>query len=254
MDKRIVGLSRLLLKKRHKILLGILLTSMTMTIGRAFADPSGVSILANDPVAKTSLATNMAWTLTMGSLVWFMQLGFALFGAGVLRTKNQVNYWSKSYIDFSLGVVIFALIGFGIMFGGSGAAFPAGIDTQGNIVYIPIPGISAGNSLLGFSGFGLAGDAYDPVTLVYFFFQAVFAATSVTIVAGMVAERMKFQAYLFYTVLINILIYPLRALDMGWRMASNTPIRSGGKGLCRFWCSACCWRIYRSRRRASPWT
>jgi len=209
MNKRIVSLSKLLIEKRYKLLLGILVTSMVMTVGRAFADPSGAAILANDPVAKISLATNMAWTLAMGSLVWFMQLGFAFLGAGLLRTKNQVNYWSKSYIDFSIGVVVFALLGFGLMFGGSGASFPAGIDAKGNIAYIPIPGISEGNSLIGYSGFGLAGAAYDPLTLTFFFFQAVFAATSATIVAGMMAERMKFQAYLLYTVLINILIYPV---------------------------------------------
>ncbi len=60
----------------------------------------------------------------MGGLVWFMQLGFAFLGAGFIRQKNQVNYWTKSYIDFSVGVVIFALIGFAMMFGGSGASFP----------------------------------------------------------------------------------------------------------------------------------
>ncbi|MCL4436814.1 MAG: ammonium transporter [Thaumarchaeota archaeon] len=209
MDKRIVKLSKLLIEKRYRILLGIIATNLAMTVGRAFADPSGASILANDPLSKVSLATNMAWVLASSALIWFMQLGFAFLGAGLLRTKSQVNYWSKSYIDFSIGVVIFALVGFGLMFGGSGATFPAGIDSSGNIVYVPIPGIGSGNSLIGFSGFGLAGDAYDPLTLVYFFFQAVFAATSVTIVAGMVAERMKFQAYLLYTVLINILIYPV---------------------------------------------
>src|SRR3972149_366846 len=209
MDKRIVKLSKLLIEKRYQILLGIIATNMAMTVGRAFADPSGASILANDPLGKVSLATNMALGVGSRALVWFMQLGFSLLGAGLLRTKSQVNYWSKSYIDFSIGVVIFALVGFGLMFGGSGATFPAGIDSSGNVVYIPIPGIGLGNSLIGFSGFGLAGDAYDPLTLVYFFFQAVFAATAVTIVAGMVAERMKFQAYLLYTILINIFIYPI---------------------------------------------
>ena len=62
---------------------------------------------------KTSTAVSIAWTLAMGGLVWFMQLGFAFLGAGFIRQKNQVNYWTKSYIDFSVGVVIFALVGFG---------------------------------------------------------------------------------------------------------------------------------------------
>src|SRR3972149_10457027 len=196
-EKALTEHSTVFMKKKWFILVGILATCLAMSVGRAYAQPI-------DSTTAVITAINMAWTLAMGALVWFMQLGFAYLGAGLLRTKNQVNYWSKSYIDFSIGVVVFALLGFGLMSGGSGASFPAGIDAKGNIVYIPIPGILEGNSLIGYSGFGLTGAAYDPLTLTFFFFQAVFAATSVTIVAGMMAERMKFQAYLLYTVLINI--------------------------------------------------
>jgi len=152
----------------------------------------------------------MAWMLIMGGLVWFMQLGFAFLGAGYVRQKNQVNYWSKSYIDFSIGVCVFFLIGFGLMFGGSGAAFPTGLDAvTGEAIYTTMPGLENGNAFIGWSGFLLLGEAASPLTLTFFFWQAVFAATSVTIVAGMVAERLKFQGYLVYTVLINILIYPI---------------------------------------------
>ena len=206
--KAISKYSEIVLSKRRKLFVAIIATTVVMTFGRALAaDPSGAGIFANDPTAKVTLAVNMAWTIIMGALVWFMQLGFAFLGAGVLRSKTQTNYWSKSYIDLSIGVVVFALIGFAMMFGGSGNAFPGYVDDKGNS--IPMPGLEGGNAFIGWSGFGLAGEAYDVVTITYFFFQAVFAATSVTIVAGMVAERLKFQAYLIYTILINIFIYPV---------------------------------------------
>jgi Amt family ammonium transporter len=194
--------SSLFMKKKFFILAGILATCFAFSIGRAYAQ-------SPNPLADTGTAVSIAWTLAMGALVWFMQLGFAFLGAGYIRHKNQVNYWSKSYIDFSIGVVLFALIGFGLMFGGSGATFPTGFDSTGAIVYTPLQGLDGGNAWIGWSGFALTGDAYNGLTLTYFFWQAVFAATSVTIVAGMVAERMKFQAYLIYTLLINILIYPV---------------------------------------------
>jgi ammonium transporter, Amt family len=194
--------SQIFMKRKFFILAGILVTCLALSVGQAFAQTS-------DPLTDTSTAVSIGWTLAMGALVWFMQLGFAFLGAGYIRQKNQVNYWTKSYLDFSIGVVIFALIGFGLMFGGSGASFPTGFDSTGAIVSTPLPGLSGGNSFIGWSGFALTGDAYNGLTLVYFFWQAVFAATSVTIVAGMVAERMKFQAYFLYTVLINILIYPI---------------------------------------------
>jgi Amt family ammonium transporter len=194
--------SEIFMKRKFFMLAGILLTCLALSVGQAFAQ-------TGDPLADTGTAVSIAWTLTMGGLVWFMQLGFAFLGAGYIRQKNQVNYWSKSYIDFSIGVVMFALVGFGLMFGGSGAAFPTGFDSAGNALFTTLPGLDGGNEWIGWSGFALTGAAENGLTLVYFFWQAVFAATSVTIVAGMVAERMKFQAYFLYTILINILIYPV---------------------------------------------
>jgi Amt family ammonium transporter len=194
--------SDIFMKRKFFMLAGILLTCLAISLGSAAAQ-------STDALTSTSTAVSVAWTLIMGGLVWFMQLGFAFLGAGFIRQKNQVNYWTKSYIDFSVGVVIFALVGFAMMFGGSGAVFPTGFDETGALVYTVLPGLDGGNSFIGWSGFALLGAAASPLTLVFFFWQAVFAATSVTIVAGMVAERMKFQAYLLYTVLINILIYPI---------------------------------------------
>ncbi|MCW3999224.1 MAG: ammonium transporter [Candidatus Bathyarchaeota archaeon] len=193
--------STVFMTRKFYVLAGILATCVALSLGSTFAQTTEISV--------SITAINMAWTLAMGALVWFMQLGFAYFGAGLLRTKNQVNYWTKSYLDFSVGVVVFALIGFGLMFGGSGASFPTGIDAAGEVVWSTLPGLANGNAFIGYSGFGLAGETANPLTLTFFFWQAVFAATTVTIVAGMVAERMKIQAYLFYTVLINILIYPI---------------------------------------------
>jgi Amt family ammonium transporter len=201
-EKAIEKHSSLFMKKKFFILAGILVTCLALSIGQAYAQ-------SPDPLAETGTGVSIAWTLAMGALVWFMQLGFAFLGAGYIRHKNQVNYWTKSYLDFSIGVVLFALVGFALMFGGSGASFPTGFDATGEVIWTTLPGLENGNAFIGWSGFALTGDAYNGLTLVYFFWQAVFAATSVTIVAGMVAERMKFQAYLLYTVLINILIYPI---------------------------------------------
>ncbi len=194
--------SQIFMPRKFYILAGILVTCLALSVGQAYAQTP-------NPIMDTGTAVSIAWTLAMGGLVWFMQLGFAFLGAGFIRQKNQVNYWTKSYIDFSVGVVIFALIGFGLMFGGSGAAFPTGVDSTGAVIYTRLAGLDGGNSFIGWSGFALTGAATNTLTLVYFFWQAVFAATSVTIVAGMVAERLKFQAYLLYTILINIMIYPI---------------------------------------------
>jgi Amt family ammonium transporter len=135
----------------------------------------------------------MAWTLIAGFLVFFMQLGFAFLGAGLIRSKNTVNYMTKSFMDFCIASLGFWAFGFALMFGGSALW----------------PGLDEGNSAIGFSGFFLSGESYDVSTIMGWFFQMVFAATAATIVAGAVAERMKITAYLAYSFIIGALIYPI---------------------------------------------
>ncbi len=153
------------------------------------ADPNGADTLGADP----NMAVNMAWTLIAGFLVFFMQLGFAFLGSGLIRKKSNVNYWTKSFMDFCIASLGFWAFGFALMFGGS-AAFP---------------GLELGNTFLGYSGFFLSGESYDVSTIMFWFFQMVFAATACTIVAGAVAERMKITAYLAYSFIIGAIIYPI---------------------------------------------
>jgi Amt family ammonium transporter len=168
---------------------GVLLTMMP---GVMAGDPSGESTYTGN-IAGLEIAINFVWVLVAAFLVFFMQAGFALVGVGAIRSKNAVNYLAKSYMDFSLGAIAFLVVGFAFMFGGSGAA----------------PGLELGNAFIGYSGWFLAGDAYDVTTNMLFLFQAMFAATAATIVAGAMAGRTKFQAYLIYTVLVTAVIYPI---------------------------------------------
>jgi len=153
------------------------------------ADPNGADTLNANP----NLPVNMAWTLVAGFLVWFMQLGFAFLGAGLIRAKNNVNYWTKSFMDFCISSLGFWAFGFAFMFGGSKL----------------FSGLDDGNGFIGFSGFFLTGAGYDVSTIMLWFFQMVFAATACTIVAGAVAERMKITGYLAYAFIIGALVYPI---------------------------------------------
>ena len=64
-------------------------------------DPSGEATIASDPEA----GVGFVWTLISGALVFFMQAGFALLGAGLIRAKNTVNYLTKNILDFSAGAL-----------------------------------------------------------------------------------------------------------------------------------------------------
>jgi Amt family ammonium transporter len=119
-------------------------------------------------------------------LVFFMQAGFAMVETGFTRAKNSVNILMKNLFDFSIGSLAFFLVGFGLMFGKS-------------------------NGLFGTTLFGLAGIEPGSGDWMWTFliFQTVFAATAATIVSGAMAERTKFGAYLIYSFIISLLIYPI---------------------------------------------
>lgn len=136
----------------------------------------------------TALASAMdtGWILLGAALVFFMQAGFAMVETGFTRAKNAGNIIMKNLMDFSLGTPIFWLLGFGIMFGGSGA-FIGGLD------------------LFTGTGAGVTAD-YDFATLI---FQTVFCATAATIVSGAMAERTKFSSYCIYSVCISAIVYPI---------------------------------------------
>jgi Amt family ammonium transporter len=200
-----------LAKKLGGVLLALVLMAVTVGVALAVeADPTGEATIK----AKPEAAVNFAWTLVCAFLVFFMQLGFALLGAGLIRSKNTVNYLTKSYMDFCMCALAFWAFGFALMFGGSGQA----------------PGLENGNPIVGFAGFFLAGTSYDVSTFELWFFQVVFAATAATIVAGIVAERTQINAYLAYSFLISAIIYPIYGHWIwggGW--LSTLPFGAGAK-------------------------
>ncbi|AEH44087.1 ammonium transporter [Thermodesulfatator indicus DSM 15286] len=146
-------------------------------------DPTGAATLKADPGAPV----DYVWVLVCGFLVMFMQAGFACVEAGFCRSKNTTNLFTKNLLDFVAGSLAFWAIGFAILMGK---------DWHG---------------LIGTSGFFLAGDNYDVGTYLSFFWQMVFCATAATIVSGAVAERIKFKAYLLYSIAISAVIYPIYA-------------------------------------------
>ncbi|MHC5009253.1 MAG: ammonium transporter, partial [Planctomycetota bacterium] len=129
------------------------------------------------------------WVLIAAALVFFMQAGFGMVEAGLIRTKNAANVLMKNLMDFCFAALGFFIFGYAIAYGGSGPLF-------------------------GTSGWFMAG--VDPATgtlptSVFWLFQAVFAGTAATIVSGAMAERMRFTAYLMYSFLLTAFIYPVVA-------------------------------------------
>jgi len=136
-------------------------------------------------------------------MVFFMNAGFGMLETGFNRGKNAVNILSKNFIVFALASFAFWLLGWGLMFGdGNGFMGLQGLWTVGGADNSP----AVGDAYQGVYG----SIAWAGVPLwAKFFFQLVFAATAATIVSGAVAERIKFQAYILFSVLLVALCYPI---------------------------------------------
>jgi Amt family ammonium transporter len=142
---------------------------------------------AADPsrVGTTGEAVDYVWILVSAFLVMFMQPGFAMLGAGLTRAKNAGNFMLKNIMDFVIGSITFFLVGYALMMGK---------DFGG---------------LWGTTGWLMLGDFYDVDAYLGMFWMLVFCATAATIVSGAVAERLKFKAYLIYSIIVSVIIYPI---------------------------------------------
>ena len=126
------------------------------------------------------------WFLIGAAFVFFMQAGFAMVETGFTRAKNAANIIMKNLMDFCIGVPMFILIGFGLLFGEDVLGF------------------------IGKPGFDIF-TAYENFDWSGFVFNMVFCATTATIVSGAMAERTKFLSYCVYSGVISALIYPIEA-------------------------------------------
>ena len=166
---------------KRKLLAGTALAALAV----ALADPALAVGVPEEP--DTQYFLDNIFVFVAAVLVLFMQAGFALVEAGLTRAKSVANIMMKNLMDLSIGVVLFATIGFAFAYGGT-------------------------NAFIGTEGWFLDAGAYDESGLTIstqFIFQVAFAATAATIVSGAIAERTRFKAYLIMSAAITGFIYPV---------------------------------------------
>jgi Amt family ammonium transporter len=147
---------------------------------------------------STALFTaNNVWMMICTALVFFMHLGFSFLEIGLTRQKNTVNILFKNFFVITIGLLLYALGGFNLMY----------------------PGFEEGaTGFFKFAGFGIAAPE-GGMTPEYasggytwwtdFLFQGMFAATAATIVSGAVAERIKLNSFMLFSIVYVGLVYPI---------------------------------------------
>ncbi len=149
----------------------------------------GEAYTPNVPAADTG---DTAWLITATALVLFMTLpGLALFYAGLVRTKNVLSILIQCFAISCVVSLLWLAVGYSLAFsdGGSAQDFIGGLDKA-----------------------FLAGVARESVSgtipeSVFFMFQMTFAIITPALVIGGFAERMRFGAVLWFTVLWLLIVY-----------------------------------------------
>lgn len=151
----------------------------------------GSFVWAEDGGASQLNAGDTAWVLMSSALVLAMIIpGLALFYGGMVRSKNVLSTMMHSFIAVCLVSVVWVFWGYSLAFAPD------------------VGGVIGGLKWLGLTGVGpepLEGSTIPH--LAFMVFQLMFAAITVALISGAIAERMKFSAFALFAVLWVTFIY-----------------------------------------------
>lgn len=170
--------------KRAKV---ISLTALMMVAGGP-----GVALAASAPAASAINAGDTAFVLICAALVLLMTPGLALFYGGMVRRKNVLSVMMQCFCALAVVSIQWVVVGYSLSFGPDYHHLIGGLQW------------------MGFNGVGAAPNAAYSSTIphpVFAVFQLMFAIITAAVISGSFAERMKFSAFLVFTLLWTTLVY-----------------------------------------------
>ncbi len=124
-------------------------------------------------------------------LVWLMTPGIALFYGGLVRSKNVLSTVMHSLSSIAIVSIIWILFGYSL-------AFAPGNPLIGGLDWIGLQGV----------GFEPNADYSETIPhTLYMMFQLTFAVLTTAIISGSFAERMRFPAFILFSVLWAVFVY-----------------------------------------------
>jgi Amt family ammonium transporter len=142
---------------------------------------------------------NTAWVLTSAALVLLMTPGLAFFYGGMCRSKSVLNMLMMSFSALGIVSVLWVIYGYAVAFGPTHSGlfgWSSGLVGLKDLVH----NVTTGDATKVVNTFGLP-------DLTFSAFQVMFAVITVALVSGAIADRMKFSAWLGFTVLWATLVY-----------------------------------------------
>jgi Amt family ammonium transporter len=137
-------------------------------------------------------AADTAWMIAATALVLMMTIpGLALFYCGMVRKKNVLATMAQSLLCAALCSVLWAVIGYSLVFGGEAPFI-------GNLDRLMLRGI----------GMETVHSAAKTIPeMLFMIYQMTFAVITVALVAGSVADRMRFSAFVWFAMLWLLIVY-----------------------------------------------
>jgi Amt family ammonium transporter len=142
---------------------------------------------------ELAFAASTIWVLIAAVLVMFMQAGFAFLEAGLTRMKNVGHIAAKNVLVLAIASIVYYVVGFGIAFGDGGNGLVGGSGFLPTVDELLTIGQAP------FSWFGAI-----PAAAGYMF-EVVFAAVSLAIVWGAMAERTRLWVYFAFGAIFTLI-------------------------------------------------
>jgi len=132
-----------------------------------------------------------AWMLVATALVMVMTPGLGLFYGGMVRSKNVLGTMMQSFMCLGIVSVMWVVYGYSLAFGPD------------------IGGFIGSLAWAGFNGVGMDPGPYSAKIphILFSSFQLMFAIITPALITGAFAERMKFSAFILFTLLWSTMVY-----------------------------------------------
>jgi len=167
-----------------------------------------VSVLFLASVARAEVSDETAYILNsflflvMGFLVMWMAAGFCMLESGLVTSKSVSTIAAKNIGLYAIAGLAFWVCGYNLAYG----------IPEGGFIGSFTPWSDASTLATGYS------DGSD------WFFQMVFCATTVSIVSGTLAERIKIWPFFVFAAVLTAFIYPI---EMGWQWGGGFLLTAG---------------------------
>src|SRR5262245_32844439 len=189
-----------------------------MTTTRAVLSIAGFAFAATPALAEAAAPTidtgDTAWMIAATGLVLMMTIpGLALFYCGMVRKKNVLATMAQSLLCTALCSILWVVVGYSLAFNGDGALI-------GNLDKFMLQGI----------GMNSVAPSTKIPEMLFMAYQMTFAIITVALVAGSVADRMRFSAFVWFAALWLLVVYvPIAhwVWGGGWLTPDATAMKPG---------------------------